>query len=338
MPDKFKMRFLIKFIAFLLLSNFSFGQNYVDYHKRRIVAERAILDSNYEKAVAIYDSIFSEYEFVFARNCYTACQTAIEVGNMDKAFSFMKRGVLQGLKIDVIDQDSILIGLKKDFRWQEFNQEYDSLRRIYIGKVKWDLRYKTNQLYDLDQKWRDKHQLHPWNFLWKPFIWTKWQKVTKKIVLNELTPIIDSLGFPGEKLIGLDEKWMHYKRRRDGVGTSFAFMILVHYYSKPRDANLNEKLYSEIEKGNITPEQYASLIDFQAKWGKGKQYKGLNYNQWHATKDSTLFAQIDANRFKIGLESLSDFKAKRNRAFGIIKQIQKGKIYHHVKLWQIDVY
>ncbi len=68
-----------------------------------MVAEQAILDSNYETAVASYDSLFSEYDFVFAANCYTACQTAIEIGNMDNAFSFMKRGVLHGLKIGVID-------------------------------------------------------------------------------------------------------------------------------------------------------------------------------------------------------------------------------------------
>src|SRR5690606_22197093 len=131
-------------------------------------------------------------------------------------------------------------------RWEAFTQQYDSLRRIYIGRVNWELRFKMNQLYDLDQKWRDKHELHPWNFLWRPFIWAKWKKVTKKIVVNELTPLIDSLGFPGEKLIGLDEKWMHYKRRTDGVGTSFAFMILVHYFSKPREISLNEILYKEI--------------------------------------------------------------------------------------------
>lgn len=164
------------------------------------------------------------------------------------------------------------------------------------------------------------------------------EKSNKKIVVNELTPLIDSLGFPGEKLIGLDEKWMHYKRRTDGVGTSFAFMILVHYFSKPREISLNEILYKEIAKGNITPEHYASLIDFQARWGKRKYYKELYYNQWHATKDSTIFPQIDLNRVKIGLESLSDFKAKRDRAFGIIQQLQKGNLYHHIKLWYINVY
>lgn len=332
-------KYFFHLIAFLMLSNCAFGQNYIDYHKRRMVAEQAILDTNYEKAVAIYDSLFTEYDFVFARNCYTACQTAIEANNMEKAFLFMKKGVLQGLKITMIDQDSILVNLKKDTRWENFAQQYDSLRRIYIGKVNWQLRYKIDELNDLDQKWRDKHELHPWNFLWRPFIWAKWKKVTKKIVLNKLTPLIDSLGFPGEKLIGIDESWMQCcKKKIDGTSASYSFVMLIHYFSIPREASLNEKLYPEIAKGNITPEDYASLIDFQAQWGKGKYYKGLYYNQWHTTKDSTLFPQIELNRAEIGLESLSSLKAKTDRGWKIIRQIPKGNVYHHIKLWHIVFY
>ncbi|RFC54323.1 hypothetical protein DXU93_07800 [Brumimicrobium aurantiacum] len=301
-------------------------------------AEKAILDTNYSDAVAIYDSLFKEYEFVFAKHIYTATQTAIENNDLEKAFDFIKKGALEGVKINEVDKDPILVKLKKDSRWEAFRLEYDSLRKIYIRNVNWEARNCINKMYDLDQEYRDKHELKPWNFMLKPFIRMKWNKVLGEMVNKELTPLIDSLGFPGERLVGLDEQWMHHKRRNDGLESTFGFFILIHYFSKPRDTSLNEMLYDEIKKGNILPEQYAALIDFQAEWGKGKFYKGIHYNQWHTTDQENSYAQIDYNRSEIGLENLEILELKRKRGFKIIKERNKGNVHHHIKLWHIGGY
>lgn len=308
------------------------GQDYIEYHQKIKKAEQAILDSNYISAVGIYDSVFKEFSFVFAKNCYTATQTAIVANQYDKAFLFIERCFLQGLKIDIVDDDSILVQLKSHQQWKCTVLKYDSLREIYEKKINWDLRNCINELYDLDQKWRDKHELNPGNNIWRPSIWKKWKNVTKDIVENKLLPMIIENGFPGEQLIGVDEKWMHHKKTKDSKGSNFTFTILIHYYSTPRKSNINTLLMEEIKKGNISPEHYASIIDFQAKWGKGKYYDGLYYNQWHKTNDTSLFSVINTNRQNIGLESLSVLDKKLKRGLMICKLLNEG-IYKNIWLF-----
>ena len=67
------------------------------------------------------------------------------------------------------------------------------------------MRGKINELHALDQKWRNKHELHSWNFLWRPIIGLQWRKVVRRIVENELMPLINKYGYPGERLIGVEE-------------------------------------------------------------------------------------------------------------------------------------
>src|SRR5690554_6626683 len=93
--------------------NFSYCQDYIRYHQIRMKAEKAILDTNYSDAVAIYDALFNEYDFVFAKHIYTATQTAIENNDLKKAFDLIKKEVLKGIKINEFDNDSILVKLKK---------------------------------------------------------------------------------------------------------------------------------------------------------------------------------------------------------------------------------
>jgi len=318
--------------------NFSYCQDYIRYHQIRMKAEKAILDTNYSDAVAIYDALFNEYDFVFAKHIYTATQTAIENNDLEKAFDFITKGVLQGIKINEVDNDSILVKLKKDPRWDEFELRYDSLRKIYIGNVNWEARNFINKMYDIDQEYRDRHELKKWNFVLRPFIRMKWNKVLEEMVKKNLSPLIDSLGFPGERLVGLDERWMHQKRRNDGLESTFVFFILIHYYSKPRDTLLNKMIYNEIKTGYILPEKYAALIDFQAEWGKDKFYKGIHYNQWHTSNQENIYDRIEFNRAEIGLESLEVLELKRKRSFKIIKELNNGNMHHHIKLWHIGGY
>lgn len=314
----------------LLLFSFSnaFGQDYIRYHQRIGKAEQAILDSNYTDAVAIYDSVFKEYSFVFAENCYTATQTAVVEGNYSKAFQFLQRCFLQGLGLEIIDKDSILIQLKDQDQWPSVKTKFDSLNKIYKGNVDWELRIKIDSLNALDQKYRDKHETHPWNFLWRPFIWHKWKKVTRNIVENKLYQIIKEKGFPGERIIGVDKEWMLHKRKYNSKGSHFAYLILIHYYSVPRKLQMEELLNEEIKNGNLLPSHFASLMDFQALNGKGKYYHGGFYNERGKTKDSTKFEQINQRRHAIGLEDFQFRDKKWDRGIRIGKLQRQGCFKH----------
>lgn len=324
----------ILFLSYLLLSsNLAWGQaNYIDYHKEVRAIEAEILDSAHTEAVQSYKELFDDYDFVFAEDCFRAAQTAIFIQDSINAFLFLDRAVCQGVSKEWIINDSLLIDLKQLEYWSTFERNYDSLRNVYLSKIDWELREKVNTLYDLDQKYRDKHELHPWNFMWRPLIWAKWKKTTTHIVENELIPLIKTHGFPNEKLIGVDEAKFHHKQTRDHLKSNYAFIILVHYYSIPRKTDYNELFLSEIEKGNLHPRVYGSIIDFQAAHGKNKYYKGLHYNEWHKSKDKTQFELISKNRVDIGLETLEVQSKKYERGRKACKQREKGN-YKHIRFW-----
>jgi hypothetical protein len=244
--------------------SFAFSQDYIDFQKNITRAEVAILDSNYTEAATIYYELFQKNDFVFLGNCVSACQTALVLNNDTLAFYFAERAVKQGLKMNQIESEKTLKLLMAKPQWVTFSSKYDSLRTIYSKSVNWELRNKINELHDRDQLWRDRHEIQWWNFLWKPIIKKIWYKELEKIVEIELLPLIKQYGYPGEKLIGIDEKYMHHKFREEHYNSFMVRLILIHYYSKDRSLD-DTFLIEEIKKGNLHAKQFADFHDFRAK-------------------------------------------------------------------------
>ena len=258
------MRYLYFTTFVFLFFTGSYSQNYIDFQKNITRAEIAILDSNYNEASRIYYDLFQNYDFVFLGNCVSACQSAIAINNDTLAFYFAKRAIKHGLKMNQIEIEKTLKLLQTKPQWNSFSANYDSLRAIYTKSVNWELRKKINELYDRDQLWRDRHELQWWNLLWKPLIKRRWYKELEKIVEIELVPLINQYGYPGEKLIGIDEKYMHNKFRKEHNISFMVSLILIHYYSKNRSLD-DAFLIEEIKKGNLNAKQFADFHDFKAQ-------------------------------------------------------------------------
>lgn len=263
-------------VLFTIVFNFIFSQNYIDFQKNITRAEIAILDSNYNEASNIYYDLFQNYDFVFLGNCVSACQSAIAINNDTLAFYFANRALKHGLKMNQIETEKTLKLLKTKPQWNTFSANYDSLRAIYTKSVNWELRKKINELHDRDQLWRDRHELQWWNLLWKPLIKHRWYKELEKIVEIELVPLINHNGYPGEKLIGVDEKFMHHKLSEEPNKSFMVKLILIHYYSKNRSLD-DTFLIDEIKNGNLNAKQFADFHDFRASTSGNNDY----YCQWY---------------------------------------------------------
>src|SRR5690554_7588892 len=88
-------------IVFILWTSNSFTQkNYLVYHKQAREIENKILDSSYSEAVKMYHSLFREYDFVFAEDCFRAAQTAMIDKDSISVLTFLKRSTLQGIKME----------------------------------------------------------------------------------------------------------------------------------------------------------------------------------------------------------------------------------------------
>ncbi len=317
------MKYLLVAIFFFSFVQISYSQNYIDFQKNITRAEIAILDSNYNEASNIYYDLFQNYDFVFLGNCVSACQSAIAINNDTLAFYFAERAIKHGLKMNQIETEKTLKLLQTKPQWNTFSANYDSLRAIYIKSVNWELRKKINELHDRDQLWRDRHELQWWNLLWNPIIKHFWYKDLEKIVEMELVPLINEYGYPGEKLIGIDEKYMHHKFREEPYNSFMVRLILIHYYSKNRSLD-DTFLIDEIKKGNLNAKQFADFHDFRASYFS----EGSNefYAQWcyNLKFSKTEIEEINKRRAEIGLgtheQRLRELKNFIN---------SRGKIYNN---------
>ena len=346
--------FYIKFItsmkkhiilSFFVLGVYTllFGQDYVAYHKAIMNAESKILDSNYSESLAIYDSIFKLYDFVYARHCYTAIQLATREKKEDLVFFFLEKGIKQGLTVDIIENAPIINELSKSNKWKEFKvKKYDSLRKTYLNNINIQLRDEIERLSAIDQYFTNKvNESTLLSYIIKN---NKWKRVVEMLVETKLIEIIKQYGFPGEKIIGIEEVNLSYinfskeeEKELNTMGkrtfTPFsAQYILIHYFSIPHP-NFNTLLKQEIKKGNIEPSQYASICDFQAKYGKKYKNEGY-YNQWHRDTNMENRNDINKRRLNIGLETFEEYRKKEKRNYKIRKEIEKGN-YDHVKIYTV---
>jgi hypothetical protein len=297
------MRYLYFTTFVFLFFTRSYSQNYIDFQKNITRAEITILDSNYTEASNIYYDLFQNYNFVFLGNCVSACQSAIAINNDTLAFYFANRAIKHGLKMNQIETEKTLKLLQTKPQWNSFSTNYDSLRTIYTKSVNWELRKKINELHDRDQLWRDRHELQWWNLLWKPLIKRRWYKELEQIVEIELVPLIKQYGYPGEKLIGIDEKYMHHKFRDEHYDSFMVSLILIHYYSKNRSLD-DAFLIEEIKKGNLNAKQFADFHDFRAAYSSDDSpAKNEFYAQWcnNLKFSKTEIEEINKRRAKIGL-------------------------------------
>lgn len=323
-----------------------FGQNYLAYHKAIINAETKILDSAYSESLIIYDSVFKQYDFVYAKHCYTATQLAVKEEREDLAFFFLEKGIKQGLTISLIENAPIISDITKSNKWEKFRLEkYDSLRKIYLNNINIQLRDEVEKLYAIDQHYT--RMVNNSRFIKYLFKNKKWKKEVEELVEKRLIGIIKKYGFPGEKLIGIREEYIRFNengtvndslmqiKANNGVrylGNLSAQYMLIHYFSNPQ-SNFNTLLKQELKKGNIEPYQYASICDFQAKYGKKYKNEGY-YNQWHRDMNMEKRNSINKRRLNIGLETFEELKMKEKRNYKILKEIEKGN-YQHIKIYTL---
>jgi len=61
-------------------------QDYQEYHKQIVEAEKLIGDEKFKEALNIYDQVFMTYDFVFSRDYKIAAQLALYIDERQKAF------------------------------------------------------------------------------------------------------------------------------------------------------------------------------------------------------------------------------------------------------------
>lgn len=296
------MKILIVLICFLAFSIQSSAQDYTKYYQGINNAKLALIEDNLENAVTHYYKTFENFDFVFARDCFNALEVSTKLKHFEMVDYFLKRCLKQGVEFDYLQQKSMLDEYKQTNFWTKFLIVKDSLRDIYEKNVNWKIRSEIIEMFTEDQRIRDladKNRLNPFKIrkLKKQF-----EEIDRKFVLR-IIEITKEFGFPGEKIIGIDNNSMHPKIHTNRLTTGMPMLIFIHHYSQPNQS-YNSILMPEIKKGNLLNEHYATICDFQYTYGKGKYGEIPYYNPIFSNKlDLKL---MNKNRKKIYLLSVDE--------------------------------
>ncbi|MEE9364053.1 MAG: hypothetical protein V3U92_15750 [Cellulophaga sp.] len=323
-------------ILFLLISscsssspqNKSLSNNkYIKYYKKIKVAELEILEESYSKAVETYKEAFRIVSPMSLTHCYTATQVSARIGDMESFKLFTKEGFILGLELEDIYKDSIMNSFVKDKKIKKILKEsYANTKIIHKDRLNQFLIDTVLKLSNLDNKWKIYYMdslshADPKN---EALYEKKYDSIVSYIVEDKLIPLIREYGYPGERLIGAN--WVGVKNSYNrGISQNRALFILIHYYSRPKSCKYNNLLLEQVLNGTLFPKQYTSIIDFQAKYGDSTNCKVNFFNQWHSTKDSSLFKEINQRRFEIGLETIEEIDRKFKRGQKICKEKRNGK-------------
>lgn len=334
----------ISILIVCLTMSFAFSQDYIKYNKLITKAENEILDSSYNEALAIYDQVLKKYDFVFAKDCYTALQIVSFSNDSVQAQFFLRKGIKQGLELDLLENAPFISRFSTLSWWKPFIlSEYDSLHNIYLSKINLKLRDQLIKLATLDQLYTKKLNRYRFRIIHQIIAYRKWKKEIGNIVEIELLPLIEKHGFPGEKLVGIntnirfndtttnDFLISQIKKGIGGPESVNAYLILIHYISG-RKNKLDFHLLENVRCGNLPAIQYASLQDFCMKYDS--EIKSGYYNQWHRNPDTDAIINDNLNRLSIGLEDFETLRRKEKRNWTIQKEIQQNK-ENHIKLWTI---
>jgi hypothetical protein len=317
----------------------------IEYYKGIKSAEQQILDSNFNSAVNIYYLTFQKNAFVYAKDAYTAAQTALSVDSFEKGFYFLGRGVKQGLTKEIIENSPILRKVKDTPKWISFLEiDYPYFRSSYLLRINNSVKSEIEEIISIDQYFTRK--LNNSNFITYVINNRRWKKVVSKLVDDKLIKIIKTYGYPGEKLIGINAQQILYNTLEVDtisklnaiskgfgyIGSSYSEILLIHYFSNRRDSSLISLLEKELNMGNIQPSQFAVIIDFFAKYSK--PVDNPFYNQWHRNTSLVERNRINDRRTSIGLESYENLLLKEARNRNILKSIKNGNT-EHIKLWTI---
>jgi hypothetical protein len=331
-------------LLFTISFNIAFSQNYIEYNKLITKAENHILDSNYTEAIVNYTEAFKKFDFVFAKHCYTALQATSLSKDSTKAVFFLRKGIKQGLELDLLENAPLISNLSKNTWWNNFiATEYDSLHAIYLSKINVRLRDQLIKLATLDQLYTKKLNKYRFRIIPQIIAYRNWKTEIGKLVEIELLTMIEKYGFPGEKLVGINTNIrfedtisndLMISQLKKGIGgpeSINAHLILIHYISG-RKNKIDFHLLENLKNGNINAIQFASIQDFSMKCNS--EIKIGYFNQWHRNPDTSAIVNDDINRISIGLEDFETLRRKEKRNWKIQKEISNNNV-NHIKIWTV---
>ena len=240
---------LIIILGYLIISGFSSEleqKNYIQYHKDFSKVEELIVNEKFVEAELKLDTLFDHYEVKFAKDYLIAGQVCLMNGHKNKGIEFIRGALRMGVKFSCLKLIKLLSEQIVESEWDNLKNEESQLRKEYLKNIELGLYQEFHKRYQEEQDVKR-------TVIYKSVVYSNF---------NRIKEITDSIGFPGEDLIGLDYQILAKSISDCGCGNSKIIVTLLHY-DYPISEIGEDKLISEIEKGNLHPRQFATIYNFE---------------------------------------------------------------------------
>lgn len=304
-------------IIALILTGQVYGQNYIDYQRILTRINNDIINNDFSKTVERLDSIYLNYNFIYAKHCIKALQICCHLNDSFNADKWLSKSFKQGIPLWVIKTNEITRKSLLYITTQNTIRKYDSLHTIYTASINPVITMTIDSLLNIDQKYTQK--VNDGFFLFRHTIYGLMWLRNNKREFKILDQIIDQYGYPGERIIGLDPYIIDSSKIAKylvswGPGIieeSRTYIMLLHYFSNYRK-NSNDflkKLYENLVTGYIATPFFLGINDFIYHQSREKFGTKYYINKNKTDNDTSV---IDNSRNLIGLSKLVQSKQMTN--------------------------
>ncbi len=261
----------------------------------------------YHESARQFKATFEAFNFQYARDCFHAVEVASKTDDFELTAQLMEKALLRGIPVSVFSDKPGLTAFRQSSYWPDLLQRAAGLHESYKNSINLEIRKEINSMFAADQAIRERYYKR---LLFRRGIEKEWQALNKKQV-QRLIEITKEHGFPGEKLIGIDQRTYHEKVSISSLSAGMPIVMLIHHYSAP-NPSFDSVLIKEIAKGNLYNEHFATICDFEAEYGKGK-YSTMGPYGFKFTSPETT-NEIDLKRAQIGMMSLQEYKLLNHKS------------------------
>ncbi|MCA0931409.1 hypothetical protein LCM02_03020 [Lutimonas saemankumensis] len=292
------MKFSLFFIYFVLFTAFtgdrSLGKlNYMEYHNAINHAEQFVSDERYEEALIKYVEVFNTYDFVFLRDFKVAAQLAFYLDKKSMVVDIIQEGFKSGWKLKSLKKNTFLSELKKEPEWKELEESYDELHEIYLSKIDPTLRMKVHKMFKQDQKKALGALLRIGDKSQVKYAEKKFAPHSERQMLT-LLDVLNSYGYPGEKIIGNDFWVSTIISHHNSISEDYARKDTLYPHVRPL-------LKKSLKKGEISPYELALIDDWYMATMNDHSEAGYGFIEG---ADQSSLRKTDQLREKIGLRSV----------------------------------
>ncbi len=296
-------------------------EDYLVYHDYINRGDEKIIEEDFSSALILYDSAFSQFEYVFVKDFVMAAQLAAILEERARCMEYIIQAMNGGYKLYCIEELYYIRQLLTDLDWDQLREDESKCRKKYMSSVDWDLNIKWTKRYRMmndARPWEDKEVCENYKYLFSR---------------KETEP------FPSARIIGIDDENMDRTYMTSNIGSMLhdcaanneKVISTLYAVEDPfRDFGM-EYFLNAIRSGDLHPNEMFRILNYKSN----DLDCHLTTNSSEDVQDIVLccspdhpeydLERINADRKKIGLCSLETERRKFQFSY------KSGN-----RLWQIN--